>query len=126
MSFWPDLQAAHDLYNSIAQTLQERESEGVEKVYTEHLPAEVLEAGIKSGRYIQVSASHSCYLNQISFLVVAYGGYIPTHSFPLQGILSVNKHRAKNEAFVRYEGSASKNTGCYQHTYISCSNLTYY
>uniref|UniRef100_A0A673L1V2 DIS3-like exonuclease 1 n=1 Tax=Sinocyclocheilus rhinocerous TaxID=307959 RepID=A0A673L1V2_9TELE len=79
LSFWPDLQAAHDLYNSIAQTLQERESEGVEKVYTEHLPAEVLEAGIKSGRYIQ-------------------------------GILSVNKHRAQNEAFVRYEGSASKNT----------------
>ncbi|ROL52738.1 DIS3-like exonuclease 1 [Anabarilius grahami] len=79
LSFWPDLQAAHDLYNSIAQTLQERESEGAEKVYAEHLPAEVLEAGIKSGRYIQ-------------------------------GILSVNKHRAQNEAFVRYEGSASKNT----------------
>ncbi|XP_051561526.1 DIS3-like exonuclease 1 isoform X2 [Myxocyprinus asiaticus] len=78
-SFWPDLQAAQDLYNSIAQTLQERESEGVEKVYTEHLPAEVLEAGIKSGRYIQ-------------------------------GNLSVNKHRAQHEAFVRYEGSTSKNT----------------
>uniref|UniRef100_A0A672Q3K1 DIS3-like exonuclease 1 n=1 Tax=Sinocyclocheilus grahami TaxID=75366 RepID=A0A672Q3K1_SINGR len=79
LRFWPDLQATHDLYDSIAQTLQERESEGVEKVYTEHLPAEVLEAGIKSGRYIQ-------------------------------GILSVNKHRAQLEAFVRYEGSASKNT----------------
>lgn len=26
-------------------------------MYSEHLPAEVLEAGIKSGRYIQVSAS---------------------------------------------------------------------
>ncbi|TRY82061.1 hypothetical protein DNTS_006693 [Danionella cerebrum] len=73
------LQAAHDLYSSIAQTLLERENEGGEKVYTEHLPAEVLEAGIKSGRYIQ-------------------------------GILSVNKHRAQHEAFVRYEGSASKNT----------------
>ncbi|KAI7814071.1 DIS3-like exonuclease 1 [Triplophysa rosa] len=52
-SFWPELQAAQELYNSIAQTLQERESEGMEKVYAEHLPAEVLEAGIKSGRYIQ-------------------------------------------------------------------------
>ncbi|XP_051985516.1 DIS3-like exonuclease 1 [Xyrauchen texanus] len=78
-SFCPDLQAAQDLYNSIAQTLQERESEGVEKVHAEHLPAEVLEAGIKSGRYIQ-------------------------------GNLSVNKHRAQHEAFVRYEGSTSKNT----------------
>lgn len=79
LSFCPDLQAAHDLYNSIAQTLHERESEGAEKVYSEHLPAEVLEAGIKSGRYIQ-------------------------------GNLSVNKHRAQHEAFVRYEGSASKNS----------------
>lgn len=48
------MQAVQELYSSIAQTLQERESEGVEKVYAEHLPAEVLEAGIKSGRYIQV------------------------------------------------------------------------
>ncbi|XP_062845644.1 DIS3-like exonuclease 1 [Trichomycterus rosablanca] len=77
-SFWPDLQAAHELYASIAQTLQERESEGTEKEYTEHLPAEVLEAGIKSGRFIQ-------------------------------GTLNVNKHRAQQEAFVRFEGSTSKN-----------------
>ncbi|XP_066512745.1 DIS3-like exonuclease 1 [Hoplias malabaricus] len=78
-SFWPDLQAAQELYTSIAHALQERESEGVEKEYTEHLPAEVLEAGIKSGRYIQ-------------------------------GMLSVNKHRSQNEAFVRFEGSSNKDT----------------
>lgn len=53
-NFWPELQAAHDLYGSISQALQEKESEGTEREYTEHLPAEVLEAGIKSGRYIQV------------------------------------------------------------------------
>ncbi|XP_076854118.1 DIS3-like exonuclease 1 [Brachyhypopomus gauderio] len=52
-SFWPDLQGARELYASIAQTLQERESEGAEKEYPEHLPADVLEAGIKSGRFIQ-------------------------------------------------------------------------
>uniref|UniRef100_A0A8C9VND5 DIS3-like exonuclease 1 n=1 Tax=Scleropages formosus TaxID=113540 RepID=A0A8C9VND5_SCLFO len=52
-SFWPDLQAAQELYISIAQVLQERESEGQEREYAEHLPAEVLEAGIKSGRYIK-------------------------------------------------------------------------
>ena len=44
-NFWPDLHAAQELYASIAQSLQERESEGTEKEYTEHLPAEVLEAG---------------------------------------------------------------------------------
>ncbi|XP_008291591.1 DIS3-like exonuclease 1 [Stegastes partitus] len=52
-SFWPDLKAAHELYSSISQVLQEKEGEDSEKEFTEHLPAEVLEAGIKSGRYIQ-------------------------------------------------------------------------
>ncbi|KAF7648914.1 hypothetical protein LDENG_00150350 [Lucifuga dentata] len=52
-NFWPELQAARDLYGSISQALLEKESEGTEKEYSEHLPAEVLEAGIKSGRYIQ-------------------------------------------------------------------------
>ncbi|KAJ8271965.1 hypothetical protein COCON_G00108240 [Conger conger] len=52
-SFWPDLQAARELHGSISQALQERESEGQERQYTEHLPLEVLEAGIKSGRYVQ-------------------------------------------------------------------------
>ncbi|XP_030581044.1 DIS3-like exonuclease 1 isoform X1 [Archocentrus centrarchus] len=52
-SFWSDLQAAHELYSSISQALQEQGGEDGEKEYAEHLPAEVLEAGIKSGRYIQ-------------------------------------------------------------------------
>ncbi|TDH17480.1 hypothetical protein EPR50_G00008790 [Perca flavescens] len=51
--FWSQVQAAHELYSSISQALQEKESEGTEREFTEHLPAEVLEAGIKSGRYIQ-------------------------------------------------------------------------
>lgn len=91
-------------------------------MYSEHLPAEVLEAGIKSGRYIQVSASqrYSCFSD------LFFGGYIPTSSLPLKGNLSVNKHRAQHEAFVRYEGSASKSTGCYQHTLISRSYFSDY
>ncbi|KAM6980009.1 DIS3-like exonuclease 1 [Aplochiton taeniatus] len=52
-TFCPEMQAAQELYCSISQALQEKESEGAEREYTEHLPAEVLEAGIKSGRYIQ-------------------------------------------------------------------------
>ncbi|XP_028257661.1 DIS3-like exonuclease 1 [Parambassis ranga] len=51
--FWPELAAAHELYASISQALQEKEGEGTEREYSEHLPAEVLEAGIKSGRYSQ-------------------------------------------------------------------------
>lgn len=56
-NFWPDLKAAHELFDSILQTRRERESESQEnngKEYPEHLPVEILEAGIKSGRYIQV------------------------------------------------------------------------
>lgn len=53
-NFWPELQPAHELYSSISQALQEKESESSQKEYTEHLPAEILEAGIKSGRYIKV------------------------------------------------------------------------
>nr|XP_019966186.1 PREDICTED: DIS3-like exonuclease 1 [Paralichthys olivaceus] len=52
-NFWPELRAAHELYGSVSQALQEKESEGREREFTEHLPPEVLEAGIKSGRYIQ-------------------------------------------------------------------------
>lgn len=56
-NFWPDLKAAHELCDSILQSRRERENESQEshgKEYAEHLPLEVLEAGIKSGRYIQV------------------------------------------------------------------------
>ncbi|XP_077479614.1 DIS3-like exonuclease 1 [Stigmatopora argus] len=52
-NFWSELRAAHELYSSISQALQEKESECTEKEFTDYLPAEVLEAGIKSGRYIQ-------------------------------------------------------------------------
>ncbi|XP_008578163.1 PREDICTED: DIS3-like exonuclease 1 [Galeopterus variegatus] len=82
-NFWPDLKAAHELCNSILQSRWERENESQEshgKEYPEHLPLEVLEAGIKSGRYIQ-------------------------------GILNVNKHRAQTEAFVRLQGTSTKDSG---------------
>ncbi|XP_062439861.1 DIS3-like exonuclease 1 isoform X2 [Rhea pennata] len=81
-NFWPDLKAAHELFDSIIQARRERESESQEnngKEYPEHLPIEILEAGVKSGRYIQ-------------------------------GILNVNKHRAQLEAFVRLQGIGSKET----------------
>ncbi|XP_034471257.1 DIS3-like exonuclease 1 isoform X1 [Hippoglossus hippoglossus] len=52
-NFWPELRAAHELCVSVCQALQEKESGGREGEFAEHLPPEVLEAGIKSGRYIQ-------------------------------------------------------------------------
>ncbi|XP_061451111.1 DIS3-like exonuclease 1 isoform X3 [Rhineura floridana] len=78
--FWPDLTAAHELFDSILHTQRERENESQEnngKEYAEHIPMETLEAGIKSGRYIQ-------------------------------GVLNVNKHRAQVEAFVRLQGLGNK------------------
>ncbi|XP_005990163.1 DIS3-like exonuclease 1 isoform X1 [Latimeria chalumnae] len=55
-NFWPDLKAVHELYDSILQSQRDRENESQEnhgKEFPEHLPLEILEAGIKSGRYIQ-------------------------------------------------------------------------
>lgn len=59
-NFWPDLKAARELCESILQSRRERENESQEshgKEYPEHVPLEVLEAGIKSGRYVQVRAA---------------------------------------------------------------------
>ncbi|XP_056147130.1 DIS3-like exonuclease 1 [Lampris incognitus] len=52
-SFWPALQASHEIYSAIRQAVKEKASDGPERQYAEHLAAEVLEAGIKSGRYIK-------------------------------------------------------------------------
>ncbi|XP_061671663.1 DIS3-like exonuclease 1 isoform X2 [Syngnathoides biaculeatus] len=52
-NFWSALEGARELYSSICQARQEKESEVTEREFADHLPAEVLEAGIKSGRYIQ-------------------------------------------------------------------------
>lgn len=81
-TFWPHLKGALELYNSIREALQERETESREnngKEYLEHLPLDILEAGIKSGRY-------------------------------KQGVLSVNKHRSQLEAFVRLQGLGGKDS----------------
>uniref|UniRef100_A0A8C6Z7Z4 DIS3 like exosome 3'-5' exoribonuclease n=1 Tax=Nothoprocta perdicaria TaxID=30464 RepID=A0A8C6Z7Z4_NOTPE len=94
-NFWPDLKAAHELFESITQARRERESESQEnngKEYPEHLPMEILEAGVKSGRYIQ-------------------------------GILNVNKHRAQLEAFVRLQGVGSKETVSRSHHSLSCQYI---
>uniref|UniRef100_A0A3Q2CZW2 DIS3-like exonuclease 1 n=1 Tax=Cyprinodon variegatus TaxID=28743 RepID=A0A3Q2CZW2_CYPVA len=52
-NFWPDLQEAHEVYRNISQVLQEKESEDSQREFSEHLPAEIVEAGIKSGRYLK-------------------------------------------------------------------------
>uniref|UniRef100_A0A670ZI59 DIS3 like exosome 3'-5' exoribonuclease n=1 Tax=Pseudonaja textilis TaxID=8673 RepID=A0A670ZI59_PSETE len=96
-NFWPDLKAAHELLDSILQSRRERESESHEnsgKEYPEHLPTEILEAGIKSGLYIQ-------------------------------GVLSVNKHRAQVEAFMRFQGTSNKEKGEDQFS-LRHSALLYY
>lgn len=62
--FWPALQAARELHGSICQALQEKESEGSQKEFAEHLPAEVLEAGIKSGRYVKGTVQVSKHCNE--------------------------------------------------------------
>jgi hypothetical protein len=75
-NFWPDLKAARELCDSILQSRRERESESQEshgKEYPEHLPPEVLEAGIKSGCYVQVRVlmQSPCQLQPASSLALS-------------------------------------------------------
>uniref|UniRef100_H2MVY5 DIS3-like exonuclease 1 n=1 Tax=Oryzias latipes TaxID=8090 RepID=H2MVY5_ORYLA len=72
-NFWPDLQAAQELYASISQALEEREAEDSQREFPEHLPAEVMEAGIKSGRYIQGTLSVNKHRAQSEALVQTEG-----------------------------------------------------
>lgn len=56
VNFYPDVQSVLELYYSLAAVhaeLKELANESVTREYSEYLPLEVLEAGIKSGRFIQ-------------------------------------------------------------------------
>ncbi|CAL1604420.1 unnamed protein product [Knipowitschia caucasica] len=72
-NFWLDVHAAHELYSSITQAALGRENEGSEKEYIEHLPSELLEAGIKSGRYVQGILNVNKHRAQLEALVTAQG-----------------------------------------------------
>ncbi|XP_013378724.1 DIS3-like exonuclease 1 [Lingula anatina] len=50
-TFWPNLTAALTLVESLTAALKEKEAEG--QGYSGYLPAEVLEAGIKAGRFVR-------------------------------------------------------------------------
>lgn len=86
-NFWSELQPAHELYVSISQALQEKESEGKEREYSEHLPAEVLEVGIKSGRYFQVHPKSTHLISPHAIVRDTLGSILlapaPTPSFDL-------------------------------------------
>lgn len=101
----PELQAARELYGSVSQALRERESEGSQREFAEHLPAELLEAGIKSGRYVQVRGSTSSEAEDTGGSIL-----IKTQPFCLcQGTLNINKHH--NEGVVTTEGLSDKDSG---------------
>jgi len=54
LDFWPDEQEALDLCASLSNAVEEsKKSSGSENGFKGHLPEQVLNAGIKSGRYIQ-------------------------------------------------------------------------
>ncbi|XP_023188366.1 DIS3-like exonuclease 1 isoform X1 [Xiphophorus maculatus] len=72
-SFWPALQAAQDLYGSVRQALQEKEADSSQREFPEHLPAQVLEAGIKSGRFVQGTLNVSKHRAQNEAFVTSDG-----------------------------------------------------
>ena len=52
-NFWPNLERAYEVYQSILDAKDTVKSEKDSEDYVDYLKQEVLEAGVKSGRYIQ-------------------------------------------------------------------------
>ncbi|ETE63513.1 DIS3-like exonuclease 1, partial [Ophiophagus hannah] len=108
-NFWPDLKAAHELLDSILQSRRERESESHEnsgKEYPEHLPIETLEAGIKSGLYIQISRQMFSFTAQKpeigqSMVMWWWWNYCPRRSGN-NGRLPSERLRAKRKLLERF------------------------
>ncbi|KAM6304566.1 DIS3-like exonuclease 1 [Podargus strigoides] len=98
-NFWPDLKAAHELSDSILQARRERESESQEnngKEYPEHLPVEILEAGIKSGRFIQGTLNVNKHRAQLEAFVRLQG--FGSKETELQSDILIYGARARNRA----------------------------
>ncbi|XP_074862492.1 DIS3-like exonuclease 1 isoform X3 [Carettochelys insculpta] len=98
-NFWPDLKAVHELCDSILQSRRERESESQEnngKEYPEHLPLEVLEAGIKSGRYIQGVLNVNKHRAQMEAFVRLQGA--SNKETDLQSDILIHGTKARNRA----------------------------
>ncbi|KGL77635.1 DIS3-like exonuclease 1, partial [Tinamus guttatus] len=98
-NFWPDLKAAHELFVSITQARRERESESQEnngKEYPEHLPMEILEAGVKSGRYIQGVLNVNKHRAQLEAFVRLQG--VGSKETELQSDVLIYGAKARNRA----------------------------
>ncbi|KAM8972773.1 DIS3-like exonuclease 1 [Pelodytes ibericus] len=98
-TFWPDLKGALELYESLRQSHQERVMESQEnngKEYMEHLPVEVLEAGIKSGRYKQGVLNVNKHRSQLEAFVrlQGFGG----KDSDLQSDILIHGTKSRNRA----------------------------
>uniref|UniRef100_M4AH06 DIS3-like exonuclease 1 n=1 Tax=Xiphophorus maculatus TaxID=8083 RepID=M4AH06_XIPMA len=94
-SFWPALQAAQDLYGSVRQALQEKEADSSQREFPEHLPAQVLEAGIKSGRFVQGTLNVSKHRAQNEAFVTSDG---LSSKSPLSAGVLVAGSKSRNRA----------------------------
>ncbi|XP_040270225.1 DIS3-like exonuclease 1 isoform X1 [Bufo bufo] len=98
-TFWPTLTGAQELYESVRQALCERDTDSREsngKEYQEHLPLEVLEAGIKSGRYKQGVLSVNKHRSQLEAFVRLQG--LTGKDTDLQSDILIHGTKARNRA----------------------------
>lgn len=96
-NFWPELRAAHELYGSVSQALQEKEAEESQREFPEHLPTEVLVAGIKSGRFIQGTLNVSKHRAQNEASISSQGWFL-TKNPDLSGEVLVAGSKNRNRA----------------------------
>ncbi|XP_078539155.1 DIS3-like exonuclease 1 isoform X2 [Lissotriton helveticus] len=98
-NFLPDVVSAQELYDSIRQAKQERGCETQDnhgKEYSEHLPLQVLEAGIKSGRYIQGVLNVNKHRAQLEAFVRLEGA--SSKESDLRSDILIHGNKARNRA----------------------------
>lgn len=98
-TFWPDLKGVQELYESVRQAHYERETDSREsngKEYQEHLPLEVLEAGIKSGRYKQGVLNVNKHRSQLEAFVRLQG--LAGKDTDMQSDVLIHGTKARNRA----------------------------
>lgn len=98
-TFWPDLKGVQELYESVRQAHYERETDSREsngKEYQEHLPLEVLEAGIKSGRYKQGVLNVNKHRSQMEAFVRLQG--LAGKDTDMQSDVLIHGTKARNRA----------------------------
>ena len=86
--FWPKLETLRELYNGISEALQSQgEDEASESEFSDYLKLEVLEAGVKKGKFVQGRLEVNKHHSMKEAFVVRQGGSADKKGFDSGDVL---------------------------------------